>query len=304
LALAKGELDEKRFLSREWALQTGGEDFNKQNVKVNGVDWGYNYIGWNQRPVPDAPFFKDKRVRWAMAYAFNHKEMLEKISFNLLDPGASIYHPESWMANPEVKPIQQDLDKAEAMLDEAGWTDSDGDGVRDKTIDGKNVKFDFTMEVPVGGTGEAVATLMKEDLETIGVKMTIKTLEWATFSQNQQEHKSQAFAAAWGTGTDPDSAKNLWKTEEYTNGRNYVGYSNLEVDKAFDEGAKPMDREGRRPYYQKIHKLIADDQPYLFLTFRRALWCFNKRLRGYNFSPRDVFRYNPGPLAIWAPKQP
>ena len=65
-----------------------------------------------------------------------------------------------------------------------------------------------------------------------------------------------------------------------------------------------MDREARRPYYQKIHKLIADDQPYTFLNFRRALWSFNKRLRGYVFSPKDPFRTAPGPWAMWVPKKP
>ena len=110
------------------------------------------------------------------------------------------------------------------------------------------------------------------------------------------------YVAAVGCKTRVDIDGERLKTE--LERRADVVLQRPEVDKAFDDGAKPMEREARRPYYQKIHKLIADDQPYLFLTFRRALWSFNKRLRGYNFSPRDVFRYNPGPLAIWAQKQP
>ena len=109
-------------------------------------------------------------------------------------------------------------------------------------------------------------------------------------------------AAGWGTGTDPDTSKNLWTTNAYSNGRNFVGYSNTEVDKLYDEGAKELDLQKRKAIYQQIDKLIWEDEPYTFLYYRSSLWAFNKRLRGYGFSPRGPFAYHPGFASVWVKK--
>ena len=132
--------------------------------------------------------------------------------------------------------------------------------------------------------------------------MQIKKLEFATFLSQAQEHKFEALTMAFGTGTDPDTAKNLWKTEEYNGGRNTTGYSNPRVDELFDAGAKEFDLEKRKKIYQEIDLILNKEQPYTFLAFRRCFWAFNKRLRGYNFSPREPFGYTPGPFAVWVPK--
>jgi peptide/nickel transport system substrate-binding protein len=149
---------------------------------------------------------------------------------------------------------------------------------------------------------EKALILLKEDLDTIGVKMNIKAVEFATLQQINLEHRFEASAAGWGTGADPDTANNLWKTESYTNGRNWVGYSNPEVDKLYDEGAKEFDPEKRKAIYQRIDRLIWDDQPYTWVYYQRSLFAFSKRLRGYDFSPRDPFSYHPGFMSVWVPK--
>jgi peptide/nickel transport system substrate-binding protein len=302
LAFNKGDVDEFLLNARQWAAETESADFRAAGVKLRGTEWSYTFMGWNQRPVPDAPFFKDRRVRLAMTYALHHKELIEEINFGLYEPCAGMFHPEAWMASPEVTTFQQDLDKAEALLEEAGWTDSDGDGVLDKTVDGKKWQFEFTMNYGQGSVLEKAIVLLKEDLQSIGVKLNIKALEWATYQQAAVEHRFQAQTSGWGTGVDPDTAKNLWKTEMYENGRNFVGYSNPEVDRLFEEGGKELDFEKRRKLYQRIHKLIWEEQPYTFLYYRSSLWAFSKRLRGYNFSPRGPFSYNPGFSAVWVKK--
>ena len=100
----------------------------------------------------------------------------------------------------------------------------------------------------------------------------------------------------WGTGTDPDSSENIWKTGEP---RNYVGYSNPEVDKLYIEGRKEFDKTKRAAIYAKIDELIYADQPYTFLYFRNSFYGFSKQLRGYKFSPRGPFSYSPGFGSLW-----
>ena len=113
----------------QWTTQTSGPDFSRANTRVTAPEWVSFHFGWNI----DTPFFADRRVRRAMSYAFDHDAMLEKLCYGLYEPAMGTFHQSSWMApKKKLEPYKQDLDKAEALLDEAGWTDHDNDGVRDK----------------------------------------------------------------------------------------------------------------------------------------------------------------------------
>jgi peptide/nickel transport system substrate-binding protein len=69
----------------------------------------------------------------------------------------------------------------------------------------------------------------------------------------------------------------------------------------FDEAMREFDREKQAEIYGQIHNLIYADQPYLFLYNKHSLYAFNKQLRGYRFSPRGPFHYDPGIRSIWVP---
>jgi peptide/nickel transport system substrate-binding protein len=298
LALKAGEVDESMLMPEQWKTQTNNQDFYSRNTKVSGVEWVYCFFGWNMK---GNPFFGDIRVRKAMSYAFDYQEMLEKHFYGVYEPCNGIFYHDAWMAPKEPLPYyHQDLPKAEALLDEAGWIDHDGDGVRDKKIDGKVVPFEFT--VICGNMPERVATcaLLKEDLEKIGVICNVRPLEFTVMLDLALKHNFQAELALWGTGTDPDTTSNLWATGE---GRNYCSYSNPEVDRLYEEGRKEFDREKRAAIYAKIDELIYADQPYTFLYFRSGFYGFNKKLRGYKFSPRGPYLYDPGFSSIWMTDQ-
>ena len=125
-----------------WRTQTVNDDFYKSNTKAQGVEWTEFHFTWNCK----TPFFSDPRVRKAMSYAFDYDEMLNTILSGLATQSVGPFHPDSWMApKPAPKHYKQDLDGAEALLKEAGWEDHNGDGIRDKMIDGQSVKFDFEL---------------------------------------------------------------------------------------------------------------------------------------------------------------
>jgi peptide/nickel transport system substrate-binding protein len=83
-----------------------------------------------------------------------------------------------------------------------------------------------------------------------------------------------------------------------------VQYSNPEVDRLFDEALKELDDSRREEIFAQIHLALWEDQPYTWLYFRNSYYGFNKRLRGYNFSPRGPFGYGPGFSSIWEAAQP
>ena len=297
LALKAGEIDELPLTPEQWTTQTTGDDFYASNTKVTAPEWVSFHFGWNI----DSPFFADRRVRRAMSYAFNHDEMLEKLCLGLYKPAAGNFPDDSWMApKKKLEPYKQNLDKAEALLDEAGWIDHDNDGVRDKEINGRLVPFEFSMLVNQQPLRVAICTLLKENLDQIGVRMNVRPTESTVLQQLTQEKKFQAYLGGWGAGTDPDTSENIWATGA---GRNFTAYSNPEVDRLFAEGRRELDRAKRAEKYARIQEILYDDQPYTWLYWRNSFYGFSRDLRGYVFSPRGPYHYSPGFSSLWMPKQ-
>ena len=307
LSFQKGDVDEFRMTPQQFATQTlVDSEFEKAGgVKVLSPQWAFSYIGWNADG--SNPFFNDKRVRRAMTMACDIDRMRRELTYNLYEPCLGIYHPDSWMFNPNVTRIPYDLDQAAALLDEAGWkTDATREGWRYKDVNGESIRFEFTLLIPQGSSlGAKIAAIFQEDLRSIGVKLNQQTQEWATFQQRTRKHEFQACTAAWGTGTDPDTGWNLWRSDqcdpEGNFGRNYGCYSNPRVDELFELARHEFDHEKRRAYYQEIHALIYDDQPYTFLFNRGTFWGLNERIRGVQASPRGIFNFTPAEQAWWTP---
>jgi peptide/nickel transport system substrate-binding protein len=238
-----------------------------------------------------------------MTLAFDHEHLLRDVLQGIYRSGEGIYHPDSWMAAKDLKPFRRDIDEAESLLDEAGWTDRDGDGTREKTIDGRTVPFRFTLSCPAGGTGPKVAQLLWMNLREIGVDCEVKLVEWVAFNKDIAERRAQAFLMTMGTGLDPDLSSNQWTTKAQTTGRNYIGYSNPAVDALFEAGRREFAREKRAPIYAEIDRRIHADDPITILLYQPSLWCFSKSLRGFRPSPKGFYGYLPGFHALWRKKE-
>ncbi len=294
-AMQTGDIDEMMLSAEQWRTQTNGEDFYRRATKVFGTEWTEFHFGWNCA----TPYFEDKRVRQAMSYAFDHEELLSFLRYGLDEPCTGLFHAGSrWSPKPAPQPYKQDYDKAEALLDAAGWTDTDGDGIRDKEVNGKRIPFEFTVMVVNVPDRIAICNLLRESLDAIGIRCHVRPLEFTVLVQKTQDKTFQAWFGGWGTGADPDTSENIWGSNAE---RNYVSYKNPEVDRLFEEGRKEFDPEKRAQIYQKIHSILWEDQPYTWLFNRTAFYGFNKSLRGYMFSPRGPYSYGPGFSSIWKP---
>jgi peptide/nickel transport system substrate-binding protein len=293
LALKAGDLSEKMLTAEEWQTQTDDERFYQHNTKAFGLEWVYFYIGWNN----ETEFFSDARVRRAMSYAFDHEEMLNILLYGVYEPANGIFHPTSRWAPKEPPPYyQQNQDKAEQLLEEAGWMDTTGDGIRNKTINGQARRFEFSLLVPNVADRVGLANLFRQNLAEIGIICHVRPLEFTVMQEKTLLGHFHAFFGGWATGAYPDTSENIWKTGAP---RNYVRYSNPEVDALFEEAIGELDDERRRELFACIHLVLYEDQPYTWLFFRNSFYGFNKRLRGYNFSPRGPYNYSPGFSSIW-----
>jgi peptide/nickel transport system substrate-binding protein len=298
LALKSGAVDESELTAEQSATQTSDADFYRRNTKATGLEWTTYYVCWNM----ETPYFADKRVRQAMSYALDYEELLGTIFYGLYPQGRGAFHPASWMFPEDgPEPYRQDLDKAEALLDAAGWIDTDGDGIRDKEINGRRVPFRFKLLTNQTVASVATGILYKECLDQIGVICLPKPTEFTVLVQMMRDRKFHAFIAAWLTGEDPDMQTNMWGTGQM---RNYANYSNPRVDELFAEARREFDRAKRARLYGQIHNILWEDQPYTWLIYRNRDFGFNKRLRGYHFSPRGPYGFAPGLMSIYAVEAP
>jgi peptide/nickel transport system substrate-binding protein len=296
LALKKGEIDEMALTPEQWTTQTTDDGFYAKNTKATAPEWVSFHFGWNTK----SPFFSDRRVRRAMSHAFDHERMLSTICHGLYTPCTGIFHPTAWMATKKpLEPYRQDLDRAEALLDEAGWIDRDNDGIRDREIDGVSVPFEFTILCNQMPMAQEICTLLQQSLDRIGVRVNVKPTEFTVLQQLLLEKRYDAAFGGWGAGADPDTSSNIWASGE---GRNFGSYSNPEVDRLFVAGRAEVDRAKRAENYAKIQEILWEDQPYTWLYWRNSFHGFSKDVRGYVFSPRGPFHYSPGFGSLWKPE--
>ena len=113
--------------------------------------------------------------------------------------------------------------------------DTDGDGYRDKEINGQKVKFEFTIVVRNSKERVDICELLRQNLRPIGIVCNIGPLETATLQEKTTNKEFDAYFGGWGTGADPDTSENLFGSDQ---DRNYCSYSSAIVDEMFGEGRK------------------------------------------------------------------
>jgi len=239
----------------------------------------YYYIGWNE----DNPLFADKRVRRAMTLSLNREEIVKKV-FSGLGQVARGPFPEStpYLA-PDVQALPFDLKQASKVLAEAGWSDSDKDGVLDKALRGnQRVPFEFTLLI-YGSSPEfsSAANIFKEDLLSIGIKMNIEAAEWSLMQKRMEEKKFDAFTGAWGMPWAADPFQ-VWHSSQadVPRGSNRVGFRNKQADKLIEALRVTLDKPERIRLLHAFHHILQEEQPYSFMFLPRFAYCHRRGLEG------------------------
>lgn len=238
--------------------------------------FAYYYYGWNQ----DSPFFGDKKVRWAMTHALNRVSIIKNVINGLgtIQTGPFYYnHPAT---DPSIKPIPYSLDTAKKLLDEAGWKDTDGDGVRDKIIEGKKVNFKFTMVAYDKPETKTILSIYKEDLRKIGVILNAQHVDWPTMQKKMDEKKFDAFTGGWGLGWEINPNQ-IWhsKQADTPKGSNRVGFRNKEADKIIENLIVEFDEAKRLKMYRRFHNIVHDEQPYTFFYTPKSVMAYQPKLQ-------------------------
>ena len=131
--------------------------------------------------------FSDKVVRQAMSHALPAQKLLDDVWMGLVNRVSGPMPTVKPLYNKSVPLSPYDLDKARALLDEAGWVYTNGDDTRDKMLNGVHTEFEFKL-VLYGSSNEyrTLGTIYKEDLAKIGVTMIVAPMEWANLPKKIQ----------------------------------------------------------------------------------------------------------------------
>ncbi len=250
------------------------EQFNIKKALV--LEPTYVYIAWNN----ERPLFKDKKVRWALSYAVDRQNIIDKLLFSAAVPIQSHIFYKSKFLNDKLPPIDYNMEKAKQLLEEAGWKDSDGDGVRDKVVDGKKMDFKFTFVNNNNPKRKKVMLIVIESLKQLGIQADLQEYEWSVFLDKTKKHDYDACYAAWQLNVTPDDPYQIWHSSQtIAEGSNWISYKNPEADKLLEENRITFDDVKRKEILDKWQQMIYDDQPVTFLWSETSRYFYSDRFR-------------------------
>ncbi|MEO1998889.1 MAG: ABC transporter substrate-binding protein [Planctomycetaceae bacterium] len=288
-ALASGEID---FFYRMDSEQYF-EDLNTPKVKGWFDDnfvkaaWfvpSFSYVGWNALK----PMFQDRRVRIALRLLFNVDEFVkEKLhGAAVVVSGSQYYFGPAY--DHGVAPLGYQPEVARDLLTEAGWVDTDGDGILDKD----SQKFEFTMLFPPGNPVVAdQLALMQKAFRDAGIVMSLRSYEWASFIDKVKERDFEAVRLGWSQSLESDPFQ-IWHGSQAgadRRGSNHVSFSDPKADELIEMLRLTLDDDKRRVINSAFHRILDREQPYLFLYTAKDFGAYQKRFRGVKW-----YRIRPG----------
>lgn len=299
-ALKSGEID---LMPRMEKIQYKYEKERFGRNSLVGVEYAYpayTYLGYNQANA-DKPFLADPQVRTAFAHAINRKLIIDKIYFGLATPVQSPIYKGRPEYDTTLDLVPFDLAKAARILDEAGWKDSDGDGIRDKVVNGKKVKMEFSIMLNAGNNArKQMALIFIDALRQIGVTASPATIDWSVFLDRLDKHEFEAVIGGWVSSVQEGDMYQIWHSKSSEVGAsNYISFKNPRVDELIETIRGEFDYEKRKEMYKEIQSIIYREQPYNFLVAETFTGAYHQRFRNVSFfAPRPC--YNAG--WWWVPK--
>lgn len=259
---------------QEWVQEMPrSEPILRRYHRVRSYDPNYSFIGWNVR----RPFFADRRVRLAMSHLLDREGMRRNFLLGLDRPTTCHFWPESPACDASLAPLPYDEARAKVLLDEAGWIDHDGDGVRDK--DGVPFRFTFLVTANSAFLGQ-LAPYLQQQAAKVGVAVDVQKAEWSTFTQLNREHRFDATSLVWSSSDVVDDPWTVWHSSQAKDGSNYISFADDRVDRLLEQARATLDDSARNAIYRQFGRILQEEGPYTFLYNRPTLDAIRRDVRG------------------------
>ena len=253
---------------------------DKTLAVATGPGTDYAYIGFNLRD----PLLKDARVRKAIALAVDTAGIISYLRRGLARPSSGIVPSMSWAYNEQVAPYPHDLDRARALLDEAGFPDPDGAGPKPR--------FSLTLKTSTAEAYRLQASVIQRDLAQAGIHLDVRSYEFATLMSDVVRGNVQLYTLQYVGVTDPDMLRRAFHSSQVPPvGFNRGHYANAQVDDLITRASQSLDDGERRDVYREVQRLVADDVPYVSLWAKTNVAVSRANLSGIALSPIADFSF-------------
>jgi peptide/nickel transport system substrate-binding protein len=238
---------------------------------------GYVFVAWNSR----RPQLADKKVRMAITKATNREEIVAGILGEYAVVSNGTVPPDHPLYNESlgVEAMAYDPNAARALLDEAGWIDRDGDGVRENR---EGVRLSFTIKFHENRSRRAVALIMQAQLAEIGIEVIPTEVEWITLAaqfQNADVRDFDGVVLAWQSDFRLDDTV-LFHSDHVDGPNALSGTRRADIDRALERLPLIADPEEQRAGWDAYQELLIDEQSFTFVYQPDRLVGVNKRVRG------------------------
>jgi len=255
VALETGEVDLVEGIPPDAARRLGAD--GEVVISTTGSR-RYYYLQWNCL----RPAFRDVHTRRALSLAVDRRRMIETLLPGFASPAIGPLTPVVWNYHPDLLPDPFDPDRARKILTEAGWADTDGDGILDR--DG----VPCTMEIltkqgdPVRENG---AVMLRSFLADVGVDTRIRAMELAAVLDLVRAGRFDAYYGRLNANLygDPRGSIHSGAIEEFNTGR----YANATVDSLVELALTIEDREEARPLWYELQEILVEDPPSAYLFY-------------------------------------
>lgn len=304
-ALMSGDVDIALISADQDSAAAANPDLTVFRFPLNGVSFtAFNLADpTNAQPAYDAegnlveqgshPIFGDVAVRRAYAMGYDHDAATILAGEGAARTVGSIPPVVAWAYASGIAPVAYDPEGAAALLEEAGWVDSDGDGVREK--DG--VPLEFQLDYATGDSVfEGVALIIQDQLGQIGFRVNLNGAEQQSLVGTRLLVQTyDAFYIQIGAGSaEPDFIPNLLLNSQQDvpgGGLNFSSYVNPRIDELLTAGrAVPSCAiDDRAPIYEEVQQITLEDMPYDFTYSPSILFAYNNRIENMLLGPWSLY---------------
>lgn len=264
LALKNGEIDlMKSVNATDFTTISNDTAYKKIYNFYTPSTFAYAYLGMNNTN----PILVDKNVRLALAHLTDVNRIAQTIQMGYAQVVTGPVNPALKKDyNSDIKCYEYNAEIAKDLLANAGWDDTDNNGILDKKIGKKKVelklKFSYNAE---NKQREATALQLKDAAMRVGISIEPDPQDWGMFLQNMNARNFELFYGAVGTGPIANDHSQLFSTDAIKNGSNYCSYSSATADSMITALIKEADPAKQAALNKQFQQLLHDDVPVVFL---------------------------------------
>ena len=234
----------------------------------------YTYLGFNLRD----PVLSDLRVRQAIAHAIDREGLIAHLLRGQAIPATGLLSPQHWAYASLVDTVPFDPEKANRLLDEAGYPSNAG------------VRFALTFKATTNQLNRTIAEAIQYQLSQVGIAVEIRSYEWGTFYADIKSGNFQLYVLTWVGITDPDYYHYIFHSQSFPpRGANRGHYHNPDIDRFLFEGRQTSDVTQRIAIYTRIQEILAEELPYVSLWHELRWAAYKTRIRGFSLMPGGNF---------------